>query len=83
MNVAAVISILCFVALQRNKSIDLSAFFIRENHLKGAFDTMCQQSVLLSLFSASVILSLWNMELLVEATSVYIAFECSIIINLC
>lgn len=28
MNVSAVVAILCFVALQRNKSVEVSAFFV-------------------------------------------------------
>jgi len=42
MNVSAVLAILCFVAVQRNKSIDLSSMFIQEPKLKPAFETLCQ-----------------------------------------
>lgn len=83
MNVAAVVAIISFVALQRNKSMELASFFIEEESLKVAFTTLCSQSVLLTAFSASIILSLWNMEMLVETTSLYIACECSLIITIC
>ena len=40
-NVAALLAIIIFVALQRNKNIELSSFFLKETQLKRAFDTLC------------------------------------------
>ena len=83
MNISAVLAIICFVAVHRNKSTDLSSFFIKEKNLKEAFDTLISYSALLAAFAGTVIFSLWNMELLTEANSVYVTFECSIVIVLC
>lgn len=83
MNVSALVAILGFVALQRNKSFSLASYFLTEKHLQGAFDTLCFQSLLLGAFSASVVLSLWNMELLTETASLYLACECSLVITAC
>lgn len=41
MNVAAVVAIIGFVALQRNKSMELSGYFIDEESLKAGFTTLC------------------------------------------
>ena len=63
MNVASVLIIVCFVALQRNASIDLSKLFINEEqrkYLSRPFETLIHQSVLLALLAGSVVFSLWN-----------------------
>jgi len=60
MNASALLFILVTVALQRNKSFDLPTMLISEKHLKPAFETLCQQSILLVVFCGSVILTLWN-----------------------
>ena len=80
MNVAAVLAILGFVAIQRNKSVDLAKMLVSEPHLRTAFDTLCQQSMILSLFTGSLVFSMWHMSLLEDTTSVYIACECSMAI---
>jgi len=82
-NVSALLAILGFVAVQRNKTLDISSYFITEPQLKPAFDTLCYQAVLLLFFSGSVILTLWNLEWLTDSTSVYIASECTIVTVLC
>ena len=51
--------------------------------LAKPFETLCQQSILLTLLACSVTFSLWNAELLdpqKSKTEVYIACECSIVI---
>ena len=83
MNVSAVLAIISFVAVHRNKSIDLAGMFLQEGHLKEAFDTLLSQSLLLVLFAGSIILSLWNFEVLPDTTSVYLASEASLLIVLC
>jgi hypothetical protein len=83
MNVSALLFIMIGVALQRNKKIDLPSMFVSEAALKPAFETLCQQSLILALFCGAVILTMWNLELLVEATSIYVACECSILVLLC
>ena len=83
MNVSAVLAIISFVAVHRNKSIDLAGMFLQEGHLKEAFDTLLSQSLLLVLFAGSIVLSLWNFEVLPDTTSVYIACEASLLIVLC
>ena len=90
MNVAAVLTIISFVALQRNASIDLTRLFMNESesrYLAKPFETLIQQSMLLALLAGSVIFSLWNAELIggsAEAedskSQVYIVCECSIVI---
>ena len=67
MNVAAVLVIVSFVALQRNSAIDLARIFLQgeeSRFLKKPFDTLLQQSVLVAVLAGSVIFSLWNAEIL-------------------
>lgn len=87
MNVAAVLALVSFVALQRNTSIDMAQAFMSPDEsrfLTKPFETLCQQSILLALLAGSVIFSLWNAELLDPSSNsqVYIACECSIVICL-
>ena len=58
-NISAILAILGFVAVQRNKSVDLGVIFVSEPHLREAFDIVCHQCLLLVMYSASVILCLW------------------------
>ena len=46
---------------------------VDEKHLKGAFDTLCTQGMLLAVFGASIVFSLWNLDYL---TDVQTASEC-------
>ena len=88
MNVAAVLTIISFVALQRNASIDLTRLFMSESesrYLAKPFETLIQQCMLLALLAGSVIFSLWNAEMIGNAaedskSQVYIVCECSIVI---
>ena len=41
MNVSAVLAIFGFVALHRNKSIDLAGMLIKEQALRQTFDVLC------------------------------------------
>ena len=83
MNVSALLFILIGVAVQRNKRIDLPSVFISEAPLRPAFETLCQQSLVLTLFCGAVILTMWNFELLKEANAIYVACECSILVLIC
>lgn len=83
MNVSALLCILFGVAVQRNKRIDLATMFIPEKHLRPAFETLCRQSLILMAFCGAIILTMWNFEFIVSATSVHLASECIILIVLC
>lgn len=41
-NVSALVAVLVFVAVQRNKSIDFTGAFLEEHQLRTAFETLCQ-----------------------------------------
>ena len=83
MNVSALVAILAFVAVHRNKKFDLAGLFLEETHLKTAFDTLCSQSLLIGLFATALVVTLRNFEVLTTVTQVYIAFECTIVLLIC
>ena len=52
-------------------------------HLKNAFDPLLLQTFLIGLFAGSIILSLWNFELLATPNAVYTACECNFVVMAC
>ena len=83
MKISGVLAILAFVALHQNKVIDFVRIFGINRHLKNAFDTLLLQTFLIGLFAGSIILSLWNFELLAKQDAVYAACECNIVVMAC
>ena len=83
MKISGVLAILAFVALHQNKMIDLVGILGIDSNLKNAFETLLLQTFLIGLFSGSIILSLWNFELLATPNAIYAACECNIVVMAC
>ena len=82
-NISALVIIIAAVGIQRNKKIDIHSLFISEHQLRPAFDTLISQSMILVVFCAAMILTMWNLELLTTVSSLYMASECTIVLYLC
>ena len=82
-NISALVIIIAAVGIQRNKKIDIHSLFISELQLRPAFDTLISQSMILVVFCAAMILTMWNLELLTTVSSLYMASECTIVLYLC
>ena len=83
MNASALLFILAAVGIQRSKKFNISSVLIGEKHLRPAFETLIYQSIVLAFFCASIILTMWNFELLTTMSSIYIASESSILLIFC
>ena len=81
-NFSALLCVIMGVAVQRNKRVDLATMMIPEKHLRPAFETLLRHSLVMAAFCGAIILTMWNFEILVTASSVHLAMECSIVILL-
>jgi hypothetical protein len=65
-NVAAVVFILAFAAIYKSKGCDIAGLLVREQALKSAVNGLFVQTLMMIAFSASIIFSLYRLNIIVD-----------------